>query len=99
MLFLHHFIAIIIVYFFTFPVAEPDPVNFYSHAIEWATSGKWLLSVNAIFYEQLLGIFYRIFGPSQLFGEELSILVFLFSCFVLIKVIELLNVSKYTVLL
>lgn len=98
-LLLHHFIAIINAYFYTFPGAEPDPVNFHRHAIEWAINGKWIFSVGANFYAQLLGIFYRIFGPSQLFGEEISILAFLLSCFVLIKIIELLNISKYTVLL
>jgi len=98
-LLLHHFVAIINSYFYTFPGAEPDPVNFHRHAIEWATNGKWIFSVGANFYEQLLGTFYRIFGPSQLFGEELSILAFLLSCFVLIKIIELLDISKYTVLL
>ena len=98
-LLLHHFIAIINSYFYTFPGAEPDPLNFHRLAIEWAISGKWTFSVGANFYAQLLGIFYRIFGPSQLFGEELSILAFLLSCFVLVKIIELLNISKYTVLL
>jgi hypothetical protein len=98
-LLLHHFMAIINSYFYTFPGAEPDPANFHRHAIEWATSGKWLFSVGSNFYEQLLGTFYRIFGSSRLFGEELSILVFLLSCFVLIEIIKLLNISKYTVLL
>jgi len=98
-LLLHHFMAIINAYFFTFPGAEPDPVNFQGLAIEWAAGGKLLLSVGTNFYAQLLGIFYRIFEPSQLFGEELSILAFLLSCFILIKIIELLNISKYTVLL
>ena len=98
-LLLHHFMAIINTYFYTFPGAEPDPANFHRGSIVWAAGGKLLLSVGTNFYEQLLGIFYRIFGPSQLFGEELSILAFLLSCFVLIKIIELLNISKYTVLL
>ncbi len=98
-LLLHHFVAIINSYFYTFPGAEPDPVNFQGLAIEWAAGGKLLLSFGTNFYAQLLGIFYRIFKPSQLFGEELSILAFLLSCFVLIKIIELLNISKYTVLL
>ena len=96
-LLLHHFMAIINTYFYTFPGAEPDPANFHRDSIVWATGGKWLFSVGANFYEQLLGTFYRIFGPSQLFGEELSILVFLLSCFVLIEIIKLLNISKYTV--
>jgi len=98
-LLLHHFVAIINSYFYTFPGAEPDPVNFQGLAIEWAAGGKLLLSFGTNFYAQLLGIFYRIFEPSQLFGEELSILAFLLSCFVLIKIIELLNISEHTVLL
>ncbi|HER24667.1 MAG TPA: hypothetical protein ENO17_06435 [Candidatus Atribacteria bacterium] len=96
-LLLHHFIAIINTYFFTFPGAEPDPVNFQGLAIEWAEGGKLLFSVGTHFYAQILGIFYRIFAPSQLFGGVLSILAFLLSCFVLIKIIELLSISKYVV--
>ena len=98
-LLLHHFISIINSYFYTFPGAEPDPANFQGLAMEWATSGNLLLSFGTNFFAQLLGIFYRIFKPSQLFGEELSVLAFLLSCFVIIKIIELLNISKYTVLL
>ena len=98
-LLLHHFVAIINTYFYTFPGAEPDPANFYRDAIVWAKGGKWLFSVGANFYEQFLGTFYRIFEPSQLFGEELSILAFLLSCFVLVEIIRLLNISKYAVLL
>jgi len=96
-LLLHHFVAVINSYFYTFPGAEPDPVNFQGLAIEWAAGGKLLLSFGTNFYAQLLGTFYRIFEPSQLFGEELSVLAFLLSCFVLLKIIELLNISKYTV--
>lgn len=96
-LLLHHFVAVINSYFYTFPGAEPDPVNFQDLAIEWAAGGKLLLSFGTNFYAQLLGIFYRFFEPSQLFGEELSVLAFLLSCFVLIKIIKLLNISKYTV--
>ena len=89
-LLLHHFVAVINSYFYTFPGAEPDPVNFQGLAIEWAAGGKLLLSFGTNFYAQLLGIIYRIFKPSQLLGEELSVLAFLLSCFVLLKIIELL---------
>jgi len=95
-LLLHHFVAIINSYFYTFPGAEPDPVNFHRGAMVWAKGGKWLFLVGANFYAQLLGIFYRVFKPSQLFGEELSVLAFLLSCFVLVKIIKLLNISKHT---
>jgi len=58
---------------------------------------KLLITGGAEFYQQLLGIFYRIFSPSHLFGEELSVIAFLFSCLVLIKLIHLINLKKYQV--
>lgn len=97
-LLLHHFVAIINIYFFAIPGAEGDPARSYRIAAEWASNGKWVLSIGANFYTQFLGIFYRIFGPSKLLGEELSIIFFFLSCFILIKIVELLNINnKYTV--
>jgi len=94
---MHHVIALTNTYFFVIRGADADAVKFHRLAVEWAASCKLSVTVGAEFYQQLLGIFYRIFGPSHLFGEELSIMAFLFSCLVLIKLIDLVNLKKYQV--
>jgi hypothetical protein len=94
---MHHVVALINTYLFTIHGADADANRFHRLAVEWVASGKLLMIVGAEFYQQLLGIFYRIFSPSHLFGEELSIIAFLFSCFVLIKLIHLMNLKKYQV--
>jgi len=92
---MHHVIALTNTYFFTIRGADADAHRFHRLAVEWSASGKLLVTGGAEFYQQLLGIFYRIFSPSHLFGEELSIIAFLFSCLVLIKLIHLINLKKY----
>ena len=94
---IHHIIALTNTYLFIIHGADADAVRFQRLAVEWAASGKLLITVGAEFYQQLLGIFYRIFSPSHLFGEELSIIAFLFSCLILIKLIHLINLKKYQV--
>lgn len=94
---MHHVIALANTYLFVIHGADVDAVSFQRLAVEWAANGKLSVTVGAEFYQQLLGIFYRIFNPSHLFGEELSIIAFLFSCLVLIKLINLINLKKYQV--
>lgn len=94
---MHHVLALTNAYLFIIHGADADAVSFHRLGVEWAMDGKWSIMVGAKFYPQLLGIFYRIFSPSHLFGEELSIIAFLFACFVLIKLINLLNITKYRV--
>jgi len=94
---IHHIIALTNTYLFTIHGADADAIRFHRLGVEWAMNGKWSIIVGAEFYQQFLGIFYRIFGPSHLLGEELSIIAFLFACFVLIKLIDLLNINKYRI--
>jgi hypothetical protein len=94
---MHHVIALTNTYLFVIHGADVDAVSFQRLAVEWAANGKLSVTVGAEFYQQLLGIFYRIFNSSHLFGEELSIIAFLFSCLVLIKLINLINLKKYQV--
>jgi len=94
---MHHVIALTNTYLFRIHGADADAVRFQRLGVEWAASGKLLITGGAEFYQQLLGIFYRIFSPSHLFGEELSIITFLFSCLVFIKLVHLINLKKYQV--
>ena len=43
----------------------------------------------------MLGAVYRWFSPSHLLGEQLSILVFAFSCIIFLKIIRQLGVVRY----
>lgn len=94
-LILHHAITIIDIYFFRFSAAEPDSSKFYRIALRWAESGKWVLSVGEVFFEQLIGLIFRIISPSKLLASELSVLIFLLSCFVFIQLLYLINGNKY----
>jgi len=94
---MHHVIALTNTYLFIIHGADADAVRFHRLGVEWAMDGKWSIMVGAEFYQQFLGIFYRIFEPSHLLGEELSIIAFLFACFVLIKLIDFLNITKHRV--
>ncbi len=96
---LHHVVTIIDIYFFRFSAAEPDPSKFYRIAVRWAESGKWVFSIGEVFFEQLIGLFLRIISPSKLLASELSVLIFLLSCFVFIQLLYLINSDKYQTLL
>ena len=97
MLVMHHLVALTNTYIFAIKGADADAGKFHRLAVEWAIGGEWSPKVGAGFYQQLLGIFYKIFGPSHLLGEELSIIAFLFSCLVLIELIDLIDLTKYRV--
>lgn len=97
MLVMHHLVALTNIYIFTIKGPDADAGKFHRLAVEWVDRGEWSLKVGAEFYQQLLGIFYKIFGPFHLLGEELSIIAFLFSCLVLIELIDLIDFTKYRV--
>jgi len=94
---MHHVVALTNTYLFIIHGADADAVRFHRLGVEWAMDGKWSIMVGAEFYQQFLGIFYRIFEPSHLLGEELSIIAFLLACFVLIELMDLLNINRYRV--
>jgi hypothetical protein len=48
-------------------------------------------------YTNCLGLFYRFIGTSILFGAELSVLAFVLSCVVLIKLVDLLDLRRFRV--
>ena len=53
------------------------------------------LKAGSYFYYEMLGSFYQWFGVSHLFGEQLSILVFAFSCIVFLKIMRQLGLEHY----
>ena len=60
-----------------------------------AMNGDWSFSIGSGFYKQALGAVYRWFSPSHLLGEQLSILVFAFSCIIFLKIMRQLGVVRY----
>ena len=94
---LHHVVALTNAYIGTVKGAESDAATFHRLGAELAVSGDWSLKIGSGFYEQFLGVFYKILSPSHLLGEELSILAFALSCVVLLKLINLLGLRQYRV--
>jgi len=76
------------------------PINM--SATEVTPSLNWSLCCDRYgnfygFFENLLGTVYWLLGSSQLLGSQLSILMFAISCIVLVKMLNLLELSRYRV--
>ena len=82
----------------------PDASGFHGDAVqfaglpepEWVFRSEDLISGSTI-YIQFLGFFYSHVGPSHLFGKELSVLAFVLSCVVLVKLVDLLALRRFRV--
>ncbi len=92
-LFLRTLIAIINCYFFTVIGAGTDAVTFQNTAEQYAVTQDWSFAIGSLFYVQLLGYIYSLFGTSHLLGASLSIFAFSISCVVLLKIMQLLSIS------
>jgi len=101
----HHAVVFLNVYI-------PDASTFYWNAyylsvspeLEWlrlaaSSEPEWLpFSSNGAFnYINALGFLYGAFGASLIFGEELSILAFVLSCVVLVKLADHLYLRRFRV--
>ena len=93
-LLLHHAVVFLNVYI-------PDASTFHNNARQLAAlpEPEWFTNISngAIVYIHSLGIFYRVFGASIFFGEELSVLAFVLSCVVLLKLIDHLDIRRFRV--
>jgi len=91
---LHHAVAYFNVYF-------PDATDFHVNGVRLATlpEPEWLFnfSDSAANYTHFLGLIYRTFSASLLFGNELSVLAFTLSCVVLVKLVDLLDLRRFRV--
>ena len=100
---LHHSVAIINAY--TATIIEnilkiSDSIGYYQAAVLIAAGEKgWLSGLGDRAYTNALAFMYKIFGPSRFFGEELSILAFLLSCFLLIRLIRQVGIARYELLI
>jgi hypothetical protein len=94
---LHQGVAFTNAFLFITLGADKDARTFHAAGVALAHSKGFYLSVTAKLYENILGVVYWLFGPSQLLGSQLSILMFAVSCIVLNKILGLLELSRYRV--
>jgi len=94
---LHFGVAFTNVFLFVTPGAGGDVNFFHQSGVALAQSENFLFFTRGKLYQSILGVVYWIFEPSLLLGSQLSILMFAFSCVVLIKILVLLDLSRYKV--
>ena len=97
---LHQSVAFINTFVFVIPGAESDALRFHNIGSKIAVSEVFYSTgfvSGARGFENMLGLVYRLFGSSVYFGSQLSILMFAISCVVLIKILRLLEISRYKV--
>jgi len=64
---------------------------------EWVYGTSVFPESGQIIYTQFLAFFYRAFGASLFLGEELSVLAFVLTCVVLVKLVGLLDLRRFRV--
>ena len=94
---LYHAVAYLNVYFPDASSFHGDATNFARlYEREWEFRTGQYFSGGAI-YVQSLGSLYRVAGSSHFFGNELSVLSFVLSCVVLVKLVDLLAMRYFRV--
>ncbi len=96
--FVHQLAAICNAFYFPLSGAELDAHSFHAGAVSLSQQANWHYSLGmgtgSQFFPQLLATFYKI-NQSHFFGEQLTIIVFLFSIFIFLKLLDLLELRKY----
>jgi hypothetical protein len=91
---LHHAVVFLNVYI-------PDAYTFHLRGAELAAlpEPEWsfVTSNGGKNYTHFLGLLYRAFGASLLFGKELSVLAFVLSCVLLVKLVDHLDLRRFRV--
>jgi len=94
---LHQGVAFLNAFLFPTIGADKDARTFHLTGVELAQSKGFYLATGGRLYDNMLGVVYWLFGPSQLLGSQLSILAFAISCVVLIKTLGLMDLFRYRV--
>lgn len=94
-IFLHQAVALTNSFLFTTMGAGLDAAGFHQKAVLLARSSHFSFAIGSKFYENFLGAVYWLLGPSHLLGQQLSILAFAISCIILMKIMNLLDLSRY----
>jgi len=93
----HQVVAFCNAFLFRIKGVDKDAESFHMYAIELLQSEKFSASFGAPLFTKLLSVVYRLFDPSRFLGAQMSILAFAVSCFVLVKILRLLELSEYEV--
>ncbi|CAM2867329.1 Uncharacterised protein [Legionella steigerwaltii] len=95
-LFIHQIIALY--YFIKYPgyVEDIDFTTFQLTAKSIADGNYFSFGTDAAFFSNLLALFYKI-NNSQLFGQEISLLMFMTSCFILMRIVRYYQLDTYTI--
>ncbi len=71
-----------------------DSHAFHNAAQLAASAGSYHFSAGSAFYGDILGLAYAVGGSSLFFGQETSVVAYVLSCVVLLKLMDLLEISK-----
>ncbi|KTC80718.1 hypothetical protein [Legionella cherrii] len=95
-LFIHQIIALY--YFIKYPsyVEDIDFTTFQLTAKTIAEGNYFSFGTDAAFFSNLLALFYKI-NNSQLFGQEISLVMFMASCFVLMRIVRYYQLGTYLI--
>ena len=99
---LHHAVALLNAYVGGVIGTEMDARSFHDYAVKVSLLDEHVwnyasFSSGRAVYTDCLGLFYRFIGSSILFGAELSVLAFVLSCVVLVKLVDLLDLRRFRV--
>jgi hypothetical protein len=98
---LHHVVAFLNAYVGVVVGADMDAATFHQVGKTLAVLPEpvWLFGIGngLVTYTNSLGLLYRTFGASLIFGGELSVLAFTMSCVVLVKLVDLLDLRRFRV--
>jgi len=95
----HHVVAFLDTYVCNVIGADKDADSVHSIGVKLAALPEpdWIYGSGQIIYTQFLAFFYRAFGTSLFIGEELSVLAFVLTCVVLVKLVGLLDLRRFRV--
>ena len=99
---LHHAVAFLNAYVGPVIGADMDACSFHKYAVDISLLDDHVwdyasFSSGRAVYTDCIGLFYRFIGSSILFGAELSVLAFVLSCVVLVKLVDLLDLRRFRV--
>jgi len=91
----HHAVAIANTYLFSVPLASVDARNFYRWSEIVATFNMTEHGIGSATYVNWLAWVFQWVGPSHFLAHQLSVVAFLLSCLVLIRIMDLQGEGRY----
>ena len=78
-------------------ITETDAMMFHTFAIELTETGNYYFGIGSDFYINMLGRVYDLFGSSRWLGAEISILAFVISMMLFVKIIKMIGQADYQI--